>query len=89
VERGPEPGGIDRAAWERALQAVRTAPVPASDAVTTMEFATLMKLSREQAAKRLHQMVEAGLAERTRKVIRRNDGAPITCPAYRLVKGQA
>ncbi len=60
--------------------------MPESDAVSTQEFAKIIGVSRSVAARRLTMLVEAGVAVRVTKLMRRQDNGVVSIPAYRLVK---
>lgn len=77
---------INRDEWLAAVKAANEAPIPESDAISVNEFAEIVGIERSFASKRLKRMVDAGLAERTKKAARRADGGLIWIPAYRLVK---
>lgn len=86
MERGPQPRGIARDEWLQAIDDVRTAPLPPSDAVTLAEFGDMLGTSRSGAQSRMQRLVLAGRATVTRKAVRRADGGVILVPAYVLTK---
>lgn len=80
--------GITRDDWMAAMREVNEKPLPdANDgAVTTLEFAVLVDVSRSQAYKRLIDLVNAGKAQRCFKLQRRNNGGVVKVPAFKLLK---
>lgn len=78
--------GINRDDWLSAYKAAMDAPLPPSDALTVKEFGALIGFNHSHAHKRLKLMVETGIAELTKKQVRRDDGGIISVPAYRLKK---
>jgi DNA-binding Lrp family transcriptional regulator len=78
--------GISREEWLAAFNEVEAAPLPEDDAVSTLEFAKMMGISRAQAHRRLSMMLDAGKAERCTKTIRRVNMGIVQIPAFRLIK---
>jgi hypothetical protein len=78
--------GITRDEWMAAMSDVENAPLPADDALSTLDFAKMMGLSRSQAHRRLMLLLEAGKAERCTKLMRRNGVGVVQIPAFRLIK---
>jgi predicted transcriptional regulator len=80
---------ITRDDWLKALTEAQAAPLPDDPTVLTLrELGELLKLSREQASRKVQFLVEAGKAERTTKLIRRaGDMYPRKVNAYRLLVG--
>lgn len=86
-EQSPQAApAINRDAWLAALKDVSQVEVADEypDAITVVEFAALTGLGRDQANRRLQQMVERGRAERVRKRQVCSDGGVRPVPAYRL-----
>lgn len=78
--------GISYDAWKKALDDLDRAPLPASDAITIVEFADLLKVGRWTAARKMQRLVREGKATQTKKLVRASDGRVCQTHAYVLVK---
>ncbi len=78
---------ITRDDWLRAVGEAAIEPDMDDPAVLTLqEFGNLIGMARSAALPRMNRLLEAGKATRTRKRIRRSDGAIMSVPAFRLVQ---
>lgn len=79
--------GINRDEWLKALSEAGAAQLVESDplAVTIAEFAEMLSVTRNTAAKRMALLERTGKAERTTKVGRGSDGRVFRSAAFRLV----
>ena len=75
---------INRDEWLKALGEAERVDDP--EAVTVMEFATMLGFAREAASRRLQALVKAGKAEKVTKRCAISDGRLMSLSAYRLLK---
>lgn len=78
---------ITRDEWLAAIEAAKAEPPPNDpNVLTTAELADVLGVGRCAAERAARNLVNAGSAERTTKVIRMVNGGLRTVPAYRLIK---